>query len=79
MGGGTVAEHFSKWIFPSSCFSQNAVVVVAAAVVVALVALLQLVLKLVAQVSASELVRVDDGISKVNRFNFAPNLLCKRE
>ena len=46
MGGGTVAEHFSKWIFQSSCFSQNAVVVVAAAVVVALVALLQLVLKL---------------------------------
>ena len=48
-GGGTVAEHFSKWIFPSSCFSQNAVVVVAAAVVVAVVAvvaLLQLVLKL---------------------------------
>ena len=40
MGGGTVAEHFSKWIFPSSCFSQNAVVVVA------VVALLQLVLKL---------------------------------
>ena len=46
MGGGTVAEHFSKWIFPSSCFYQNAVVVVAAAVVVAVVALLQLVLKL---------------------------------